>query len=452
MRWLGCACLLAILLPAAAAPLPSVIIDIHDRGYAEVQALREHADVRWSAEFGNELLLGVDEAALARWLKRADVRPGPLRLAFDEVVVREHACNVHDPRPAVAVIGGYEILRQPPALARIAALSGISGAPLPKGGVVAREVNNSPRGKGLAAPDPLVAAVVARVDAERWFQTMSDLATFNRSSYSSELGAAHDWVSARFAAAGLETSSHGFTLSSSLCSSQPAVDLLNPIGFKRGRSRADEWIVIGAHYDSRNDQRCDGSEHVQPGANDNASGCAGVIELARVFEDVPTERSLLFACFSGEEQGLAGSHAYVQALTASGDIGRVLHMINLDMIGHAIDDSLSARVESTTAHQSWLDKYAVLAITYAPELNLILSTETRAYSDHWPFLQAGVPAVFTWENGAAIYPHWHQVTDVPANMLRARELAAGILRMDAAMLAGLGDVAGVFASGFEVAH
>jgi Zn-dependent M28 family amino/carboxypeptidase len=142
----------------------------------------------------------------------------------------------------------------------------------------------------------------------------------------------------------------------------------------------------------------------------------------------------------------------VQALTASGDIGRVLHMINLDMIGHAIDDSLSARVESTTAHQSWLDKYAVLAITYAPELNLILSTETRAYSDHWPFLQAGVPAVFTWENGAAIYPHWHQVTDVPANMLRARELAAGILRMDAAMLAGLGDVAGVFASGFEVAH
>ena len=64
---------------------------------------------------------------------------------------------------------------------------------------------------------------------------------------------------------------------------------------------------------------------------------------------------------------------------------------------------------------------------------------------------AGVPGAFTWENGAGIYPHYHQSTDLPANMLRARELAGGILKMDAAVIAGLAGAseAAMFKDGFE---
>lgn len=452
--WAVCGLLAALAWPlsaaaAQAAPTPTVIVDIHDRGHDAVQALRSHPDVRWSAEFGNELLMGIAEDALPRWLERADARPGPSRLAFDEVLVRDHVCPLHDPSPALAVVGGFEILRRPAALVRAPRPSNLVGIALPVDGVVAREVNNTLAGKQAGAAQTEVLAAVQRVSGDRWFDTMSELATFNRNSFSASINAAHDWVRGHLASAGLETSSHAFTLNVACSPPQPPVNLLNPVGFKRGEDLQHEWIVVGGHYDSRNHARCDGSINPQPGANDNASGCAGVIELARVFRKLPTRRSIVFACFAGEEQGLVGSYRYVQSLVDSGDIDRVQHMINLDMIGHAVDDSLSARVETTPTHTGLLAEYAVLAATYAPELNLILSSSTQAYSDHWPFLQAGIPSVFTWENGAGIYPDYHQVSDVPENMLFARELAGGILKMDAAMLGERAGSLAVFFGDFE---
>jgi hypothetical protein len=439
--------------PAGAEPTPTVIVDIHARGHAHVQALREHSDVRWSAEFGNELLLGVDEKALALWLERADARPGPPRLAPDEVVVRDKVCPRQDPQPALAVVGGFSILRKPPALVRATMLPGVAGAPLPSDGVVAREANNVAGGKGIVARNRFIEYLVARVDGDRWYGTVESLSAIDRNSFSPDIEDAHDWILAEFGDLGLETSSHQFTLSGSGCSpAQSPVALRNPIGMKRGHDPQASWIVVGGHYDSRNHVRCDGSALPQPGANDNASGCAGVIELARVFANIPTVNSIVFACFSGEEQGLVGSYYYVQSLVASGDIDRVIQMINLDMIGHAVDDSLTARAETTVTHQGSLNLYSAMAATYAPELNLVLSTSTQGYSDHWYFLQAGVPAMFTWENGAGIYPHYHRETDLPNNMLRARELAGGILKMDTAVLATLAEaLSDIFGDGFDEA-
>jgi hypothetical protein len=440
-----------VLAPAMAAtpPGPTVVVDVHGRGYEAVAALGREPGVLWAAEFGHELLLGVSEEALGRLLARPGVRAGPARLAFDEIVVRERACPLHEPEPALAVIGGWEILRKPPALARAARLAPAVGMPLPADGVVAREVFNRPAGK-LAAPvrGDLMAAV-ARVDAARWYDTMAELAAIDRSSYAATLPVARDRILAHFGVLGLETGSHDFTLPAGLCAGAPAVALQNPWGLKPGEAEDASLIVVGAHYDSRNHQRCDGSQLPQPGANDNASGCAGVIELARVFARVPTAHAILFVCFAGEEQGLQGSFRFVDWLAQTGQLGRVAHMINLDMIGHAVDSRLDARVETTAAHAAWLDLYSAMASTYAPELNLILSTATQPYSDHWPFLQAGIPAFFTWENGASIYSHWHQVSDLPENMGYARELAGGILRMDAAVVGELAGSRAIFFGGFE---
>ncbi|HRQ63424.1 MAG TPA: M28 family peptidase [Xanthomonadaceae bacterium] len=443
--------LAALSLAHAGDPVPTVIVDIHDIGHAAVESLRRHHDVRWSAEFGNELLLGVGEEALPAWLNRTDVRLGPPRLAFDEVVVRDHACPRHDQAPALTVVGGFEILRRPPPLARALSPALGIGRPLPADGVVSREVRNSVGGKQARVVEGGLQASVSRVDGMRWFTTMSELAAFDRNSFSSGIHTSHDWILAHFEGLGLDTGSHAFTLGGSGCASpQPQpVGLHNPYALRPGDGRAHEWIVIGAHYDSRNQVRCDGGANPQPGANDNASGCAGVIELARVFARVPTERSLLFICFAGEEQGLAGSYRFVEFLIDSGDIDRVQHMINLDMIGHAVDSRLDARVETNSANAGLLLEYAAMAATYAPELNLITSSTTQAYSDHWPFLAAGVPSVFTWENGAGIYPYWHHVDDVPANMQFARELASGILKMDAAMLAQRAGSLAVFFGDFE---
>ena len=448
-------------LPAVSAfadgePVPTVIVDIHALGAERVEALKRAPGVTWSAEFGNEMLLGVSPQSLNDVLKNQRARPGPAALAFDEVVVRDHACTVHDHETAIAVVGGYEILRKSPTLARATLGEAAAGEPLPIDGVVAREVRNEHVQKGAAPPVTEVQNLVARVDGDRWHDTMSALATFNRNSFNPGLIQSHDWILQRFADIGLDTQSFAFTMSASASScgqttAPPSRTAYNPIGIKRGQSLPDEWIIVGAHYDSRNGVRCESSATPapQPGANDNASGCAGVMELAQVFSTMSTRRSILFMCFAGEEQGLLGSLRYRDSLMTSGDISRVKHMINLDMIGHAIDDSLSARVETTNAHIGVLSLYADAAATYAPELNLITTDVTQAYSDHWYFLQAGIPGAFTWENGAGIYnPHYHASTDVPANMQRARPLAKGILKMDTAVLASVAGLLPLFADSF----
>jgi hypothetical protein len=219
--------------------------------------------------------------------------------------------------------------------------------------VIAREIANSEVPRAPMASTPAVQAIVDRIDPERWFQTMSLLAAFNRNSFSATLGPARDWILSAFEGAQLASSVFPYTLQNvTSCTPTPApITIDNPIGTKLGTSLAEEWIVVGAHYDSRNSLRCDGVLNPQPGANDNASGCAGVIELARVFAHVPTERSILFMCFSGEEQGLVGSRRYVESLTASGDIARVKHMINLDMIGFDPGGNLCARAQCDRQQQ-----------------------------------------------------------------------------------------------------
>jgi hypothetical protein len=451
------ACLASANVLANAAPVPTVIVDIHALGAERVAALKQSSSVEWSAEFGNEMLLGVKPDSLKDWLTDKRARPGPESLAFDEVVVRDHVCTVHDHEPAVAVVGGYEIVRMAPMLAKATRGAAIAGEPLPADGVMSQEVRNQSAPKGAATADPRVLQLISHIDIDRWHDTMSGLAAFNRNSFNPTLGLAHDWVLQRLEEAGLQTQSYIYTLTTTSCTpAPPAVTARNPIGIKRGETLPDEWIIVGAHYDSRNIQRCETSPappqiQPQPGANDNASGCAGVIELARAFSSVSTARSILFMCFSGEEQGLRGSRSYVTSLQTSGEISRVKHMLNLDMIGHAVDDSLSARVETTTAgpQAGILPMYSAAAATYAPELNLIVSSATGAYSDHWYFIDASIPGAFTWENGAGIYPQYHTFEDVPANMLRARPLAHGILKMDAAVLADLAGLLPLFADGFE---
>jgi hypothetical protein len=438
----------------ASVATPTVVINIEKAGPEALAQLKRSEGVLWFAEFGSELLLGVPADALAPWLAKAGVRAGPSALARDEIVVRDLVCTQHYPEPVIAVVGGYSLVRRPAALAKVAGLSGMGGLPVPADGVIARMVANRSEPTAKRQPSPAEAALVARVSPDRWFDTMSAISQFNRSSYSAELSSAHDWISTRFAEAGLSTSSHSFSLSNTSCQpAPPTVQLANPIGIKHGRSAPGQWIVVGAHYDSRNSARCDGQAQPQPGANDNASGCAGVIELARVFNGIDTEKSIVFACFAGEEQGLVGAYAYVQSLRDSGQLANVEHMINLDMIGHATSDALLARIETTSTFQAEFARYRSAAATFAPELSLI-EANTQAYSDHWPFIAAGVPAMFTWENGANIYPHYHLSTDLPQNMLRARALAGGILKMDAAVLAELAVLAepALFVDGFEPAQ
>lgn len=446
--------------PRLDVPLPTITLAIHDAGAARVQALSKLPGVAWSLELGSELLIGVDDAALPQLRELPEYLAEPGRIARDDLMVSGHVCGDLSAR-IWAVVGGFDLVQVPaplqfyqqlahPMLNRLNQLAE-SGDALHL--IYAKAQRNQIDQPSARRADPLVDSLVARVDPERWFQTMSSLAAFNRNSYSAGLFTARDWIAQRLSETSLSTSNFEYSLANiTSCVPTPApITLPNVIGTKVGLATPNEWVVVGAHYDSRNPGRCDGSASPQPGANDNASGCAGVIELARVFERIPTDRSMLFMCFSGEEQGLVGSRRYVESLQGNGDIAKVKLMLNMDMIGYDVNNLQNARIESNVANQALINQLLAAGNLYSPQLNFITSTNPNAGSDHFYFLQAGVPTAVTWENGASGYPQYHQVGDLPGAMTGARVIAGGILRMNAAVLADYARVVRVqdFANGFE---
>jgi hypothetical protein len=452
-------------------PAHLLAVDIGNSGPAQVKSLITDEHVLWSAELGTELLVAFAEesaskAFVSHWRNTSGFssREISIRARRSEIVLESLSCgrdHDHFAPSIVAIVGGFGIrklsgesvlmallgdpsLRALPAMAQATAHS--------RHVVLAQTVANLEHEIAAAGIRSNVSELVAGVKPDRWFEAMSGLANFNRNGYNPMLLNARDWIRDRFVESGLAATDHIYSMTNSntFCTTtMPVLSLPNVIGRKHGL--IDEWIVVGAHFDSRNTTRCDVSANPQPGANDNASGCAGVIELARVFQNSTTRRGILFMCFSGEEQNLRGSVNYVNSLVSNGEISKIKGMINLDMIGHDMDGSLPTRIDTRTAHSLLAQQFAAAAASYAPELRTIISLDNDPFTDHLPFLNASIPAVHTWENGASGYAAYHTVNDIPSAMTRPREMAGGILKMDAAVLADLAQLidSSLFKDGFE---
>jgi Zn-dependent M28 family amino/carboxypeptidase len=196
-------------------------------------------------------------------------------------------------------------------------------------------------------------------------------------------------------------------------------------------------VFVGAHLDSINY-----GSNLAPGADDNASGSAAVLEAARVLvanlkEDPGVE--FRFALFSGEEQGLYGSKAMAKKMAEAGEIERIRDAVILDMIAFDQGGALDVTLESKAFNQPGMDRMAELAALYT---SLAASTTTNAWgSDHIPFLNRGVKAILPIEGEYDDNPHDHTGHDVAANL--NHDLAAQIMRL---MVASLLDSAGIGAT------
>jgi aminopeptidase YwaD len=154
-------------------------------------------------------------------------------------------------------------------------------------------------------------------------------------------------------------------------------------------------IVIGAHHDS---------VAGAPGANDNASGTAMTLELARIFKTIPSDTEIRFITFGAEELGLLGSNFYVDHLTDK-EIGRIVANFNLDMVGskdagklilQTIDDKPNLVTELTQAASTQLNGKPT-------------PVNQGDSSDHVPFAKAGIPAALFIHNPAE--PWYHKPED-----------------------------------------
>ncbi len=181
----------------------------------------------------------------------------------------------------------------------------------------------------------------------------------------------------------------------------------NVIGIKVGSGAADEIFVIGGHLDS-----VPGS----PGANDNASGVAAVLEAGRLLTGVPTARTIHFLAFGAEEVGLLGSQYYVQHRT-----GTVVGVINMDMVGNGPQ----LLIGNSAGSGSLLDA----AERVAGRLEIRVRRMRLDRSDHVSFERVGVPAVFlfTGDDDEAYHTPKDVVSRInPALVAQAAALAAGV--------------------------
>lgn len=173
-----------------------------------------------------------------------------------------------------------------------------------------------------------------------------------------------------------------------------------------GTTYSDQYYVISAHYDHLGTK--DGK--IFYGADDNASGSACLLALARYFKQHPPKHSLILASFDAEEKGLVGSNYFVRHLPV--DSSKVLLNVNMDMVSRNDKNEIYA---SGTHHYPFLKKY-VDSIKPFTSVNVLFGHDAPTeghndwtnQSDHYPFHKAKIPYLYF---GVEDHPDYHKPTD-----------------------------------------
>jgi aminopeptidase YwaD len=174
----------------------------------------------------------------------------------------------------------------------------------------------------------------------------------------------------------------------------------NVIAYAPAKRRSKKYIVFSAHYDHLGRM---GQATYFPGGNDNASGTAMLLALARHFVENPSDVNVVFMSFAGEEAGLIGSHYYVQHPYFP--LKRIRFLTNVDIMG-------SGEEGITVVNATLFPKQFDALQDINKEKNLLGKIGSRgpaANSDHYFFTEAGVPAFFFYTMGPN--KHYHDVQD-----------------------------------------
>jgi hypothetical protein len=173
--------------------------------------------------------------------------------------------------------------------------------------------------------------------------------------------------------------------------------------------RTSEYVILGAHYDHLGYGNHDSLApsqvgQIHPGADDNASGTAGLLELARLFAPLKGQlpRGILFASFAGEELGLLGSADWVKEPTRP--LGQAVAMLNMDMIGRIKDEKVYVGGVGTG---STLE--SILAATDKDSgFHIETSVGGYASSDHTSFIAKKIPVLFFF---SGLHSDYHKPSD-----------------------------------------
>jgi len=267
----------------------------------------------------------------------------------------------------------------------------------------------------ITADDSVVASIIERIDSSDISRLLGNLSGENsvwsggenffirtRNSYqATEITRATQYCYEYLSGLGLSVSYNNYTWGS--------YNWRNVVAEQLGTVYPDQVYIICAHLDDMP------VGSIAPGADDNGSGSVAVLHGASILRDYLFEKTIRYLLFTGEEQGLIGSHYYVQDCVAAGD--NILGVLNLDMIGY--DSNSDGAMEiycGTTAASSVVGDIFIDTINrFGLLLECTKYTTAPSWSDQYRFWEAGYPAIVGIESFQDFNPDYHTTNDISSN-------------------------------------
>jgi len=264
--------------------------------------------------------------------------------------------------------------------------------------------------KGSLKGDSLITALIGQVDQSLLQQHVQHLQDYGtRRCTKPEAILAQNWIKEQFESYGLSVELFDFSMPQGSASD-------NVIATLTGTLYPDEYVVCGAHYDS---YAYSGAE---PGADDNASGTAGIMEVARLLSQHSFDRTIIFCAFSGEEFGLYGSEAY--AAWAESQNMNILGYFNMDMCAYLNPgDPIHTDIIAPQSAQPLVEFYQNVTALYLPNFITGTGALSGGDSDHTSFNEHGYMGIFPFEDSQNYSPYIHTSDDIIGLSANSFEMA-----------------------------
>ena len=281
--------------------------------------------------------------------------------------------------------------------------------------------------------NPIIREMMDQVNMDSLEATVQHLQDYHSRLWNSDNAfAASDWIAGRMEALGLEVEQQPFYVSTWTGSGQAAP---NVIGIQRGTVYPDTYVVCGSHFDSFSySGNC-------PGADDNATGVASVLETARILTKYEFEYSIVYCAYGCEEMGLYGSEAYASRCQQEGM--DIIGYFNNDMNGYLYGDVIHIDCIYPTSVAPIGDYYMNVADVYFPGMPVQRANLSGGDSDHTSFNYHGYMGIYPFEDVNNYSPYIHTSNDLIGNSVNSFGMSQRYCQMNIGCLTEIANPIGV---------
>ena len=285
--------------------------------------------------------------------------------------------------------------------------------------------------------NPTIREMLDQVSQDSMRATVQHLQDYGHRLWSSNNAfAASDWIAGRMQALGLEVEQQPFYANTWLGSGEAAP---NVIGIQRGTLYPDTYVVCGSHFDSFSWNVYYGGG-MAPGADDNATGVASVLESARIMSQYEFEYSIIYCAYGCEEMGLYGSEAYASRCQEQ-DMD-IIGYFNNDMNGYLYGDQIHIDCIYPNAVEPIGAYYRNVGSVYYPELPIRHVNFNDGDSDHTSFNNHGYMGIYPFEDYQHYSPYIHTENDLIGISVNSFAMGQQFCQMNIACLAEMANPIG----------